>query len=121
MIAMASRTSSMGASFRFRVSDAVDVPHRGMLLRLRLMEGTPSIADLRPGRYLLLRSPDGVERWVRVLDFAIVGGRATQARLERTRELDIVISQADAHRDGRPIEIGWQVVATAASAGERAA
>ncbi|HEX6938120.1 MAG TPA: hypothetical protein VF158_01815 [Longimicrobiales bacterium] len=118
---MGSRTGSKGGSFRFRVSDAVEVPHRGMLLRLRLMEGLPSIAELGPGRYLRLRAPDGAERWVQVLDFAIVGGRPTQARLERTRELDVVVPMADAHRDGRTIEIGWQVVGTAARAGERAA
>ncbi|HEX7117756.1 MAG TPA: hypothetical protein VF212_03165 [Longimicrobiales bacterium] len=118
---MVSHTGSTGRSFRFRVSDAVEVPHRGVLLRLRLMEGSPSVGDFRPGRYLRLRAPDGAERWVRVLDYAIVGGRATQARLERTRELDVVISSADARRDGRPVEIGWQVVDAAPSAGERAA
>ncbi len=111
----------MNGSFRFRVSDAVDVPHRGFLLRLRLMEGTPSIQDFRPGRYLRLRSPDGEERLVRVMDYSVTGGRPSQARLERTRELDVVISQEDAHRGGRSIKIGWYVVGTASGAGERAA
>ncbi len=103
------------------MSDAVEVPHRGVLLRLRLMEGVPALAELRPGRYLRLRAPDGEERWVRVLDFAIIGGRATQARLERTRELDVVISKADARQGGRPVEIGWLVVGAASRADERAA
>jgi hypothetical protein len=58
---------------------------------------------------------------VRVLDFAVVGGRATQARLERTRELDVVISQEDARAGGRTVGIGWLVVGTATGAGERAA
>jgi hypothetical protein len=110
-----------GDSFRFRVSDAVEIPMRGYLLRLRLLEGSPRISELAPGRRLRLRAPDGAERVVRVQDYAVVGGRATQARLERTRELDIVISREDALAGGRPIGIGWMVVGTAAGAEERAA
>lgn len=110
-----------GDSFRFRVSDVVEVPLRGYLLRLRLLEGSPRVSELGPGRHLLLRAPDGTERGVRVLDYSVVGGKATQARLERTRELDIVISRGDALAGGRPIEIGWVVVGAARSAGERAA
>jgi hypothetical protein len=110
-----------GESFRFRISDAVEVPGRGYLLRLRLLEGSPRIAELSPGRRLRLRAPDGAERVVQVLDYAVIGGRATQARLERTRELDVVISRADALAGGRAVAIGWLVVGTAAGAGERAA
>jgi hypothetical protein len=111
-----------GESFRFRISDAVEVPMRGYLLRLRLLEGSPRISELAPGRRLRLRAPDGTERVVRVQDYAVVGGRATQARLERTRELDIVISREDALAGGRPVTIGWMVVGSAAAgAGERAA
>jgi hypothetical protein len=111
-----------GDSFRFRVSDAVEVPLRGYLLRLRLLEGAPRITDLRPGRFLRLRAPDGAERIVRVLDYAVTGGRASQTRLERARELDVIISREDALRGGRPVAIGWMVVGTAAAgANERAA
>jgi len=110
-----------GDAFRFRVSDVVEVPLRGYLLRLRLLEGSPRVSELGPGRYLRLRAPDGEERVVRVRDYAVVGGKATQARLERTRELDVVISREDALAGGRPIRSGWVVVGTARSAGERAA
>lgn len=94
---------------------------RGYLLRLRLMEGSPSMTELRPGGHLLLRAPDGEEREVRIQDHAITGGRATQARLDRTRELDVIISHADALRGGRPITIGWSVVGVSAGQGKRAA
>ena len=47
--------ASKNGSFRFRVSDAVQVPLRGMLLRLRLNEGAPSVKDLAVGRTLRLR------------------------------------------------------------------
>lgn len=94
---------------------------RGYLLRLRLLEGSPKVSELRPGQQVVLRAPDGTERLVRVRDFSVTGGRATQARLERTRELDIVISREDALAGGRPVTIGWYVVGTAASAKGRAA
>ncbi|HEX7051118.1 MAG TPA: hypothetical protein VF188_13000 [Longimicrobiales bacterium] len=115
------RAGDSGEAFRFRVSDAVEVPLRGVLLRLRLLDGAPSMADLRPGRMLRLRAPDGEERWVRIQSIAVTGGRATQARLDRTRELDVVISKADAQRDGRRVGIGWLAVGAAAASDERAA
>lgn len=118
---MASRQGSREGSFRFRVSDAVEVPLRGWLLRLRLLEGAPALSELRPGHFLRLRAPDGEVRDVRIIDYSITGGRATQARLERTRELDVVISKADARRGGRPIEIGWMVVGASPDASERVA
>lgn len=112
-------TAVGGGTYRFRVSDAARVPLRGYLLRLRLMDGRPSLSKLRPGSRILLRSPDGVERVVEVQDFSVIGGRATQQRLERTGELDVLISETDAVRDGRAVEIGWQVLEP--SAGGRAA
>lgn len=96
-----------GGPFQFRVSDIVDVPLRGHLLRLRLVQGRPSIEDMRPGRRLRLRAPDGAERIVPIEDLSITGGRQTQERLERTKELDVIISDADARKDGRPVAIGW--------------
>lgn len=106
-----SNDDEVGGPFRFRVSDALDVPLRGYLLRLRLLEGRPDIDDLSPGSRLLLRSPDGEERQVRVEDFSTTGGRQTQERLDRYGELDIMISNDDAlGEDGRAIDIGWIVL-----------
>jgi hypothetical protein len=113
--------SDTAGSFRFRVSDAIAVPMRGYLLRLRLLDGQPSLKDLRPGCSLLLRAPDGTERVVRIQDHAVTGGRATQERLERTRELDVVISEADAVAGGRPVEIGWLALGPVKGANDRAA
>jgi hypothetical protein len=96
-----------GGPFQFRVSDSLDVPLRGWLLRLRLQGGTPSLKDLAAGRQLNLVGPTGQERTVTILDHAVTGGRVTQERLERTRELDVVISQMDAHGAGDVVEIGW--------------
>jgi hypothetical protein len=103
---MAKRQKSGGA-FRFRVSDSLDVPQRGWLLRLRLVEGRPSLKDLEPGARLRLQAPAGQECKVTVLAHALTGGRATQERLERTGELDVVIPLTDARSEAGTVDIGW--------------
>ncbi|HEX6307345.1 MAG TPA: hypothetical protein VFZ69_04100 [Longimicrobiales bacterium] len=100
------RKGRSGGAFSFRVSDVVDVPLRGTVLRLRVADGTPSMGDLGAGSRLRLRSPAGTERVVTIVGHAASSGRATQARLDRVRELDVVISDEDATAEG-PVEIGW--------------
>jgi hypothetical protein len=101
--------ASKDGAFRFRVSDAVQVPLRGMLLRLRLLEGTPSIKDVAVGRRLRLSAPDGSTREVGIMAHPVTAGKQTQARLERTRELDVLVETDDAVIDGMPADIGWLV------------
>jgi hypothetical protein len=97
-----------GGNFRFNVSDALDVPLRGFLLRLRLLGGTPSVKDIASGTRLRLISPEGRERVVTVTDKSMTGGRNTQARLEKTGQLDVLISSEEAYAGNEPIGIGWQ-------------
>ena len=99
--------SGSDGPFSFRVSDSLEVPLRGHLLRLRLGEGTPSMRDLKPGARLKVRSPDGKERAVTIVAHATTGGKATQARLDRYGELDLVISSVDAGAYEDRIGIGW--------------
>jgi len=106
---MASGQAGDGA-FRFRVSDAFEVPLRGTMLRLRTLEGRPRIRDVSPGRKLQLLTPDGRTRDITVRHLAMTGGRQTQDRLDRTRELDIVISMEDAGAGDDRVEIGWIAV-----------
>lgn len=96
-----------GGPFRFRVSDSVDVPLRGHMLRLRLLDGRPAVADLGKGRRLRVSAPTGAAREVTILDHATTSGRTTQARLDRVGELDVIISDADAAAGDRLIGIGW--------------
>lgn len=96
-----------GGPFRFRVSDSVAVPLRGYLLRLKLQEGTPALADLSPGRRLRVRGPRGGERIIRIKDFSATEGFPSQEKLDKRRELDIVVGQEDGLVDGEAIEIGW--------------
>jgi hypothetical protein len=101
------RPSGAGSPFTFRVSDSLEVPLRGHLLRLKLREGAPGMSDLSPGRKLRVTSPDGQERTVAILAHSRTGGRATQTRLDTLRELDVVISSTDAGAYEDRIGIGW--------------
>src|SRR5688500_14388240 len=101
---MGKKKSGSGSAYAFRVSDVVDVPLRGMMLRLRVLDGQPSMGDLGVGSRLRVRSTSGDERDVRIVAHAVTGGNPTQERLERTGELDVVIADESG---GDPIEIGW--------------
>ena len=102
-----SKTRKAGGPFRFRVSDAVQVPLRGYLLRLKLQDGAPALADLSPGSRLRVSGPGGGERVIRIKDFSATEGVPSQAKLDQRRELDIVIGPDDGLVDGQEIQIGW--------------
>ena len=98
---------SRGGPYTFRVSDSVEVPLRGRMLRLRLTEGTPSMSDVAVGRILRLKSPTGATRDLPILAHAVTGGNPTQKRLEQVRELDVIVDGPASAGDGDPVEIGW--------------
>ncbi len=104
---MAKKTTG---AYRFRVSDAVEVPLRGMMLRLKRVDGTAPLGALKPGATLRLMAPDGETRTARVKALSVTGGRPTQERLDRYGQADVVIAPEEARLDGRPVEIGWYVV-----------
>ena len=95
--------------FQYRISDSVQVPLRGYLLRLKLVDGTPALDDVSPGRKLRVQVPGGGAHEITIKDFAVTAGSPSQERLERTRELDIVVDARDALLDGREVDIGWMV------------
>ena len=101
------KKSDSGGISRFNVSDALDVPLRGFLLRLRLLDGTASVKDIQSGARLRLTSPQGLERVVTVAGKSMTGGRNTQARLEKTGQLDVIIPSDEAYAGDEPIGIGW--------------
>lgn len=92
----------------FRVIDAMDAPHRGRVVRLRLHGGhPPTLKDLR-GATLKARSPEGDEETLEVVGFFIPGGKPSDARLNRTGRIDLVVD----HEDGvdRPsVSTLWEV------------
>lgn len=108
-----SDAGAAGASNRsctFRVSDVVDVPLRGTMLRLRLVDGTATMKQVAPGRTMRVSGPRGASRDVRILSYAATAGRSTQKRLDNLRELDVIIGDENTG-GGQPIEIGWTATA----------
>lgn len=90
----------------FRVLDAMDAPHSGRILRLRLQSGeAPSIKSLK-GATLTAVSPDGDRCNVKVLGFAVFGGKPSDERLARTGRVDLQVEELDDHG---PIGLRWEV------------
>ncbi|MDX1647780.1 MAG: hypothetical protein R3304_11605 [Longimicrobiales bacterium] len=90
----------------FRVLDAMDAPHTGRILRLRLQSGeAPPVKSLK-GAELRAVSPDGAECRVRVLGFAAFGGKPSDERLARTGRIDVQVEELD---DTGPIGLRWEI------------
>lgn len=90
----------------FRVLDAMDGPHSGRILRLRLQSGeAPSIGSLK-GSEMIATGPDGGRCKFRVLGFAVFGGKPSNDRLMRTGRVDVHVEELD---DGGPIGLRWEV------------
>jgi len=101
---MSAQTSNQ-SGVAFRVLDAMDAPHSGRILRLRLQSGeAPSIKSLK-GAEMRATSPEGDECSFRVLGFAVFGGKPSNERLARTGRIDLHVEEGD----GGPIGLRWEV------------
>jgi hypothetical protein len=90
----------------YRVLDAMDAPHTGRILRLRLQSGeAPSIKSVK-GSELSAVSPDGDECRFRVLGFAVFGGKPSNERFARTGRIDVHIEELG---PAGPIGLRWEV------------
>lgn len=88
----------------FRVIDAMDGPHSGQLLKLRLVSGgTPTLKEIKGARFRA-KSPGGQEVTVRVVAFSLIGGKPSQARFARTGRVDVVAMGED---PTQPISLRW--------------
>lgn len=100
---MATGTNN-GRGVVFRVLDAMDAPHDGRILRLRLQAGeAPSIRSLR-GASLACTSPDGRTCQAKVRGFAITGGKPSDERFARSGRVDVTVVEEG---DG-PISLRWE-------------
>jgi hypothetical protein len=90
----------------FRVLDAMDAPHTGRILRLRLESGEPPSIKSLKGAEMVARSPDGDECRIRVEGFAVFGGKPSNERLARTGRIDLHVAELDG---GGPIGLRWVV------------
>lgn len=88
----------------FRVIDAMNAPHAGQILRVRLSGGrAPSVREIKGAR-LEARSPEGTATSVRVVAFSTIGGKQSDARLSRTGRLDLVV---DRDPGEPPVGLRW--------------
>jgi hypothetical protein len=101
-------TAALGTKMVFRVIDAMDVPHKGRLIRLRLQGGEPlPVRKIRGARFLA-RSPSGDEETIEVQGFAMVGGRPSNDRLARTGRIDLLVTSKETGE--RPlVATRWEV------------
>ena len=102
------KTKQRSDAVTFRVLDAMDAPHTGRILRLRLQSGeTPSVKELKNARFRAV-SPDGEsEREVTVEGFAVFGGKPSDDRLARTGRVDVHVTE---HGDvDRPVSLRWEL------------
>ena len=101
----AETTTRTGVSFR--VLDAMDAPHFGRILRLRLQSGeAPSIRSLK-GSEMRAVAPDGRECTFKVLGFALFGGKPSNERLARTGRIDVHVEETGGEG---PIGLQWEVL-----------
>ena len=89
----------------FRVLDAMDAPHGGRIIRLRLQSGEPpSIGVLKSAR-LRATSPDGKSTTLTVRGFAVFGGTPSDERLARTGRIDLHVDE----ESGPPVGLRWEI------------
>ncbi|MDH3223022.1 MAG: hypothetical protein OEO23_04835 [Gemmatimonadota bacterium] len=103
----------MAASATFRVVAALDHPHGGRILRLRLVGGeAPPLKELK-NCTLFGRGPDGQEATVQVDGFALFGGRPSDRRLARTGRVDVRVPSTNGNGAGSTsadlIDRGWEL------------
>jgi hypothetical protein len=101
-----SATTTTGKGVLYRVLDAMDAPHAGRILRLRLESGeAPPVKSLK-GSEMLAISPEGVRCRFRIMGFAVFGGKPSDDRFARTGRADVHIEELD---DTGPIGLRWEV------------
>jgi hypothetical protein len=101
--------STRSTAATFRVLDALNGPHGGRILRLRLQTGeAPSVKALKGARMRAV-SPDGsVERFFEIDGFAVFGGHASDERLARTGRVDVHVKDENPGADPE-VSLRWEV------------
>ena len=90
----------------FRVLDAMDAPHGGRIVRLRLQSGeAPGLGTLKGAR-LKATAADGRTTTLKVRGFAVFGGDPSDERFARTGRIDLHVDQEG---DGPDVGLRWEV------------
>jgi hypothetical protein len=97
---------SASGQTRLKVIDAMDHPHRGRVLRLRLLEGaSPTVKQLKGAR-LEAQGPRGEARSAVVLGFPVFYGKVSDTRIRETGRIDVHVDESG---EGEPIGLTWTV------------
>jgi hypothetical protein len=97
---------SASGQTRLKVIDALDHPHGGRILRLRLLEGSPPTVKGLKGARLAAEGPRGEARTAEVLGFPIIAGKVSDARIRATGRIDVHVTESGT---GDPIGLTWTV------------
>lgn len=89
-----------------KVIDALDHPHGGRILRLRLLDGAPPTVKGLKGATLRATGPRGETRSARVLGFPVIYGKVSDARIRDTGRIDVHVEEEG---EGIPIALTWTV------------
>ena len=101
-------TTKQSQKHSFRVIDAMDAPFKGRVVRLRLQGGHPPTLKELKGATLQARSPEGDQETLKVLGFFLPGGKPSDARLNRTGRVDLIVDLENGA--GRPaVSTLWEV------------
>ncbi len=92
----------------FRVIDAMDGPHKGRVVRLKVQGGHPPTLRTLKGAKLQARSPGGTEETLRVIGFFTPGGKPSEARFSRTGRVDLLVERENGG-DPPAVSIRWEV------------
>ena len=101
-----SKNKTIDKALVFLVLDAMDAPHSGRILRLRIQSAASTSIRSLKGSEMKAISPEGRECRLRIEGFALFGGKPSDERLQRTGRLDVHIEELD---DGGPVGLRWQV------------
>lgn len=97
-------TNTVRVKARYSVIDALDHPHGGRILRLRLRQGEAlTLKELKGSS--LIATTDGAEEQLKVDGFALFGGKVTDARLALTGRVDVHVRGEGAGTVGS----GWTI------------
>lgn len=91
---------------RLKVIDALDHPHGGRILRLRLVDGEAPAAKALKGAKLSASGPRGETRDFRVLRFPLTYGKVSDARIRETGRIDVLVEEEG---EGPPIDLQWEI------------
>ena len=103
-------TQTQAQKRSFLVIDAMDAPHRGRVIRLRLQGGRPPALRNLKGALLQARSPQGEEETLKVVGFFLPGGRPSDTRLSRTGRVDLLVEREDGV-DRPTVSARWEIPA----------